>query len=89
MIWQDAVITIASIVFSISLLPQVDHGFRHKIITIKVATSLPTFLGLYAITFAYVTLALYFSAATAFITGTLWLVLFLQHFLYGKKETVD
>lgn len=85
MIWQDLVLTIVSIIFTISLVPQVYAGFKEKAGYIKHLTSIPTFLGLYVICVIYFTLHLYFAAATAFITGTLWLFLFIQRLIYPKK----
>lgn len=89
MIWQDIVITIATIIFSIALIPQVHYGFKHKIGTIKLATSGPTFAGLYVMSFTFWTLDLYLSTIINFTTATLWLLLFLQKLIYkdntGKK----
>lgn len=82
MTWQDIVLTVANIVFSISLLPQVFFGFKEKTGSIRLQTSIPTFLGLYAISFVYWTLALYFAATVSLITGTMWFLLFLQRVLY-------
>ncbi len=84
MIWQDIVITAASITFSLSLIPQVYSGFKERTGPIKFQTSIPTFVGLYAITVAMWTLTLTFSAIVTFITGTLWFLLFLQRALYKK-----
>ena len=82
MIWQDIVITIANIIFSASLLPQIYYGFKKKEGTITLITSGPTFIALYAICFAFFTLSLYFSTIMSFITGSLWLVLFVQRLIY-------
>lgn len=84
MLWQDLVITVACVVFSVSLLPQVYHGFKEKIGPITYGTSVPTFLGCYVMAFVYFTLALYFSAVTTFVTGTLWLILLIQRIIYKK-----
>jgi len=82
MIWQDIVITVVSVVFCVSLMPQVYCGFKEKRGPIKFQTSIPTFLGLYVICITYFTLGLYASAAITFVTGTIWLVLFFQRLLY-------
>lgn len=84
MIWQDAVITAANIVFSVSLIPQVYHGLKHKTGPITLHTSAPTFIGLFAISFTFWTLSLFFSSVISFITGILWFVLFLQRVIYKK-----
>ena len=86
MLWQDIVLTATNIVFGVSLIPQVYHGFKAKVGPIKLHTSIPTFVGLYVVTFTFVTLSLYFSAISAFFTGTLWLLLFLQRVWYHRGE---
>ncbi len=87
MSWQDIVITASSIVFSLSLFPQIYKGFKEKKGHIAYATSVPTFIGLYVISFAYFTLGLYLSTIMCFITGTLWVILLGQRVTY--KKTVD
>ncbi|MBU1623116.1 MAG: hypothetical protein KKH52_01670 [Nanoarchaeota archaeon] len=82
MLWQDLVITIATFVFSISLLPQVLLGFKKKKGLITLATSGPTFLALYVVAVVYFTLSLYLSFVVGLITATLWLILFLQKLRY-------
>jgi hypothetical protein len=84
MIWQDIVITSASIIFSLALLPQAYYGFKEKTCPIKPQTSLPTFLGLYAVSFSFFTLSLLFSSIITFITGSIWFLLFAQSLLYKK-----
>lgn len=83
--WQDIVISTANILFSISLVNQVYYGFKEKNGPIKILTSVPTFIGLYAISFVYWTMELYTSAVISVIIGTLWLVLFIQRLMYEKK----
>ena len=84
MIWQDIVLTIVMIVFSVSLVPQVYYGFRKKEGTITLITSGPTFVGLYVAAVVYATLSLTFSAIVSFFTATLWFILFLQRLIYKK-----
>lgn len=84
MIWQDIVITIANIIFSASLLPQVIYGFKKRKGFVTATTSGPTFIGLYAISIAFYSLNLTLSAIVSFITGTLWLTLFVQRIVYEK-----
>ncbi len=87
MLWQDMVLTIVSIIFSLSLVPQIYQGFKEKIGPIRYQTSVPTFLGLFVITGVYLTLHLYFSAAMSFFTGVAWFLLCLQRMTYTKKTT--
>jgi|TARA_B100001971_G_scaffold196795_1_gene204926 hypothetical protein len=82
MIWQDIIITITIIAFSYALLPQIYQGFKQKKGFINLQTSVITALGMYVLTFVYFTLKLYFSTIMAFITGTLWAILFAQKLSY-------
>lgn len=86
MIWQDLVITIVSIIFSLALVPQVYHVFKAKKCSIRLLTSVPNFIGLYCISIVYYTLNLYFSTIVTAITGTFWLALFIQKLIYKEKE---
>ncbi|MFA6908647.1 MAG: hypothetical protein WC289_02045 [Patescibacteria group bacterium] len=82
MIWQDIVITVASIIFSVALVPQVYAGYKEKKGTIAYGTSVPTFVGLYVLCVAYFTLELYLSTVVCFITASLWLILCIQKRIY-------
>lgn len=86
MVWQDIVISIANIVLSVSLIPQIYYGFKHKISSIKKLTSLPITLALISLVISYMTLGLYFSAAMTSLAVLGWLVLFIQSIIY-KNET--
>jgi len=82
--WQDIVISIISVTAGIALIPQVTTGFKTKRKTISVFTALITFIGLYILSFVYFTLNLNFSTIITLITGTLWLILFIQSVIYNK-----
>ncbi|MFH1365555.1 MAG: hypothetical protein ABIH28_03155 [archaeon] len=84
MIWQDLVITIAVLLMSYALFPQVIKGFKTKKPLISKQTALITSMALYSISFVYLTLNLYFSSAMNFLTGTLWIVLLIQSIRYEK-----
>ena len=86
MIWQDYVIMAASIIMSVALIPQLYHGFRERKGHITYTTSIPTFIGLYILAFAFMTLQLIFSAITAAVTGTLWVLFFIQRLMYNRKN---
>ena len=83
MIWQDIVIFVSISLFSYALIPQIYQGFKKKKGEINLQTSLITFIGMYILTFTYFTLNLYFSTVVAFITGTLWFILFIQRITYN------
>ncbi|MBT3817499.1 MAG: hypothetical protein HOE80_03570 [Candidatus Magasanikbacteria bacterium] len=85
MMWQDMVLMVVSIVFSVALFPQVYYGFKEKKGEIKYFTSIPTFIGLYVICGVYFSLGLFFSAVMAIMTGTLWFILFIQRWRYNKS----
>jgi uncharacterized protein with PQ loop repeat len=82
--WQDIVLMIVSILLSYALIPQVIKGFKSKRRLISIETSIITFLGLYVASYIYLTLNLYFTTIVTFITGTLWLILFIQSIIYKK-----
>lgn len=82
MLWQDYVIAICSVMFSYALVPQVVRGFRERRGTIVMQTALITTIGMYIMTVMFFTLGLYFSMVVSCITGTLWLLLFLQKAIY-------
>jgi len=75
---------VANIIFFISLVPQAYYGFKKKKGFITLATSGPISIGLYAMSISFYTLNLYFSSIVSFMTGTLWLVLFIQRMVYRK-----
>lgn len=85
MIWQDTLITTATIIFAAALIPQIYYGFRYKKGSIAYATSAPTFICLYAIGIAYFTLNLFLSTIMSFVAGTLWLILLIQKIIYNKN----
>jgi hypothetical protein len=84
MIWQDFIISVATILFSLSLIYQAFKGFKEKKGFLSIPTSSVTAIALYAISFVYFNLGLYVSAAVSIINGTLWLLLFVQRIIYKK-----
>jgi len=69
--WQDITITIILIAFAYALVPQVIRGFKLKRKLVSAQTSLITFLGMYALSYIYLTLNLNLSVIISLITGTL------------------
>lgn len=82
MVWQDVAISLANVLFTVSLVYQVYHGFRHKRASVSVFTSGLTVLGSYTIASALFTLNLGLSAAVTFVNGSLWLLLLSHGYLY-------
>ena len=85
MAWQDIVITIVIIFFSYALVPQIIKGFKEKRKLIVFQTTLITSVGLFIISITYLTMNLFFSTIMAFITGTLWTILFIQGIIYKNN----
>ncbi len=83
MVWQDTIISICIVLFSYALIPQVYQGFKEKKEFVNTQTSFITFMGMYVLSFVYLTLSLYFSFIMGVITGTLWFLLFVQKMVYG------
>jgi len=84
MVWQDIVITIANLLFTYALIPQVYLGFKRRKGFMTIQTSFITSIGLYAMAIAFLTLSLTFSFFISLINGTLWFILFMQRLIYGK-----
>lgn len=89
MTWQDGVISAANVLFSVSIAFQVYSGFKEKSGPIKFQTSVPTFVGLFAMSVAFWSLELYSSAAISAISGMLWFALFVQRIAYGKTKKIS
>ncbi len=68
MAWQDLLIAIGSISFSIALFPMLRRGADRP----PVFTAVLTSFWLYAYVLAFGTLGLWYSAITGAINGTLW-----------------
>jgi uncharacterized protein with PQ loop repeat len=82
--WQDIVISIASVLLCMALVPQIIKGFKEKREEISILTASITTLGMYIVAFTYFTLNLPVSTIVAIVTGSLWLVLFIQSVIYKK-----
>jgi hypothetical protein len=87
MVWQDIAIAIIDILFSYSLLHQVYHGFKEKTNSITLLTSLITFLGLFFLSFTFITLGFVFSVITSMFAGTMWGILLIQAILFKDNHS--
>jgi hypothetical protein len=85
MVWQDIVISIASILFAYSLAFQVYHGFKKKKGFITLTASGLTAFGMIALAICYLTLNMYMSATSSTIIAALWITLFIQRIIYKKE----
>lgn len=82
MVWQDLVISVANVIFAISLIHQVYFGFKEKKGHLTLITSSFTVLGLLAITISFFSLKLYYSSIMSGITCFLWFILLIQTIIY-------
>ncbi|MFW5704433.1 MAG: hypothetical protein ACOCXG_01195 [Nanoarchaeota archaeon] len=82
MLWQDVIITLANVLFMVSLANQVLYGFKHKKISITLFTSALTAIGLFAMGTAFLSLNLILSPIVAYLSGLLWTILFIQRIIY-------
>jgi len=82
--WEDIVITLANLLFTYALVPQVYHGFKTKKSGIVLQTSALTTIGLYATCLSFFSLALFFSGTVTLVNGTLWAILFIQRLKYRR-----
>lgn len=82
--WQDNLISVVNLIMIYAVIMQVIKGFKDQKRHINFQTGLITFVGLYATAIAFFSLGLTFSAVTVFVSGTLWLVLFIQTIIYKK-----
>ena len=86
MIWQDWIIGLINIGLAYNMVLPMINGFKEKRGNIDFQTGLITFPLLFILAFMFFTLELYFSTVIAILTGILWLALFLQTAMYGKKK---
>ena len=80
MLWQDWVITLGSLIFVLALFPSVLGKDKPAL-----STSLMTGTVLVIFALVYLTLSLWTSAVTTFLTGTLWFILAIQKIINNKK----
>ncbi len=78
--WQDLVITIGQIIFSIALLPMVFSKDKPALVS-----SLVTGVVLIIFALTYITLSLWFAAGMTTITGIIWFILAYQKYYTHKK----
>ncbi|PIN77349.1 hypothetical protein COV15_02165 [Candidatus Woesearchaeota archaeon CG10_big_fil_rev_8_21_14_0_10_34_12] len=67
--WQDILISIASIIFAYSIIPQIGYCYKTKKGLVNLQLSILTTIGMIAVTVAYFTLHLYFSGIIRVFVG--------------------
>jgi hypothetical protein len=76
MVWQDYAITIIVYIFLVVTLPQLIDVIKGKT-TLNLFTCCATALGNYGMSYVFFTLDLWLSATSAFLGGSIWLLMFL------------
>lgn len=79
--WQDLVITIGQIIFSIALIPMVISKDKPALVSSLVTG---TVLIIYALT--YITIQFWFGSLMTTITGAIWLLLAYQKYMMDRKK---
>jgi uncharacterized protein with PQ loop repeat len=83
---EDTILSIAGVVISFSLIPQVVAGFKTKTGPVRLATSIPYGLSLSAMSFAYISLELWVTTAITGIGALLWFTLAYQRLIYVSQS---
>ena len=84
--WQDIVISIASIIFVYATIPQIIYGFKIKKGLISVQFSLLNILAMTGLVVVYVSFGLVFSTVINILITLLWFILLIQRLKYGAIE---
>jgi hypothetical protein len=82
---QDIVITIATIILSVSLIPQIILGFKNKTQSISYITSIFSLIALLFMAAAFASLELWLSTIITVLNAIPWLIFIIQRFIYTKK----
>jgi hypothetical protein len=77
---QDFILAAGSLVFAVALIPTVLSTQKPAL-----STSVSTSLVLYVFAGVYISLRLWFAAATTFVTGILWTILAVQKYRQSKR----
>ncbi len=85
--WQDLLLTIVSIGFVYSLIPQIFLNFKIKQIQFSWQTIIITTVGIYVSAICNFSLDLHFTGITNLITGTCWLTLGIQKIFFERKSS--
>ncbi|MFH1325649.1 MAG: hypothetical protein ABIH49_02685 [archaeon] len=84
MIWQDVIVSLASVIFVYSMFPQIVYGFKTKKGLISIQFSLLNIIAMIGLIIVYVSFELFLSAAINMLITSLWGVLLIQRIKYGR-----
>ena len=86
MIWQDIIVSIASIIFVYAMMPQITYGFKTKKGLISIQFSLLNILAMFGLIIVYASFGLIFSTILNIIIAILWIILLVQRLRYGPVK---
>ena len=81
--WQDWVMAVCSVGFTVALVPQVVKGFRDRVGYITLSTAALTTGGLALFAVALLTKGFWWAGSAEVLACGLWGVLLVQRFVYG------
>jgi len=84
MVWPDIVLTLANLIFTYALIPQVYEGFKTKRGAIVLQTCILSSLGLFTSCIAFFSLGLNFSGIICNINAILWTTLTFQRLIFKE-----
>lgn len=84
--WQDIVVSIASIIFVYAMIPQIIYGFKTKKGLISIQFSLLNILAMTSLVVVYTSFGLVFSTVLSILITLLWFILLVQRLKYGAIE---
>ena len=84
--WQDIVISIASIIFVYAMFPQIIYGFKTKKGLISLQFSLLNLFAMIGLVVVYANLNLIFSTIINILISFLWIILLIQRVKYGPVK---
>jgi len=79
---SDIIIMVCSIIFSVSLIPQVIYNFRNNTCGIPLTTSVPTAIGLYIMSTVYISNNWMYAATIGLLTAVMWTTILIQKLKY-------
>ena len=85
MLWQDILLTFASILFTYSVIPQVCYNYKNKICKIENKFLIITILAELLVCVCFMSMGLYMSGTFCALQMVLWGVIIYQKYLYEIK----
>ncbi len=86
MIWQDVIVSLASIIFAYAMIPQIIYGFKTKKGLISIQFALLNIIAMIGLIVVYANFNLTYSTVLNVIITILWAVLLIQRLAYGPVK---